>query len=240
MIIQDLHGEGLGSPFRTQYKSKLQALRAAPVRARPDVRYIEAKRSTSKFSNDNDDAEIASSLDTGARASKSRKGSKGQGIKTSVVKRLSRRGRSRNSLPEKDIADNLRATFDLMEVKKWCRDGSASMLPNQPNPKITDSLVLRSLEGWPLLVDRTLEKLHEGSQKLLDARIKEALTRRLHAKLYTESQKTIDDLFASLMSQAKAFIDTMVKGEMHKPATFDEAKLHDIKTTEMSRLSKQR
>ncbi|KAK4549320.1 hypothetical protein LTR36_006317 [Oleoguttula mirabilis] len=123
---------------------------------------------------------------------------------------------------------DVQATLRLDYVRDRYVRGSRSNLLSKINPEVTDSLILSTIGGWPVLAEFMLSKVLKRFKSMLQGCVDSALSSRAKTQLYAQTVKAVDAFYTRLADEQAALVRRVVQWEMHKPTTFDNHRLAQI------------
>ncbi|RMY05984.1 hypothetical protein D0867_09845 [Hortaea werneckii] len=128
----------------------------------------------------------------------------------------------------------------LDEVKDMFDFGSTSCLPDQIDPKVTDSLIKQFLQDWRRLVEELLVRIYRLLADKLQACIYDVLPARQSTQLIRDISGVLEGLIKDLLTQRKERIADLLNCEMHKPITYNNKLLVSETAAQRDRLGQLR
>ncbi|KAI7087184.1 P-loop containing nucleoside triphosphate hydrolase protein [Hortaea werneckii] len=128
----------------------------------------------------------------------------------------------------------------LDEVKDMFDFGSTTCLPDQIDPRVTESLIKQFLQDWRRFVEELLVRTYRLLADKLQACIYEALPARQSTQLLRDISGILESLVKDLLTQQKERLGYLVDCEMHKPITYNNKLLATETTAQKNRLGQLR
>ncbi|KAI7204945.1 P-loop containing nucleoside triphosphate hydrolase protein [Hortaea werneckii] len=131
------------------------------------------------------------------------------------------RNRSKTVSEDQSAASSSGTPLALDAVKDMFDFGSTTCLPDQIDPRVTESLIKQFLQDWRRLVDELLVRIYRLLADKLQACIYEVLPARESTQLLRDISGILEGLVKDLLTQQKERIAYLVDCEMHKPITYN-------------------
>ncbi|RMY77917.1 hypothetical protein D0863_01016 [Hortaea werneckii] len=249
-ITMLVRGEGQ-TQFRAEYRGLLRELRIQLERGKPQISlgtpgYV--KKAISLDTDDEtDDPKAGNSRLSSETPSKKRKSNHFQTptqrdrvkIDDSFETPTSR-NRSKTVSEDHDAASLSGIPLALDEVKDLFDFGSTSCLPDQIDPRVTDSLIKQFLKDWRRLVEELLVRVYRLLAVKLQACIYEVLPARQSTQLLRDISSILEGLVKDLLTQQKERVTYLVDCELHKPITYNNKLLATETAAQKDRLTQSR
>ncbi|KAI7204388.1 P-loop containing nucleoside triphosphate hydrolase protein [Hortaea werneckii] len=249
-ITMLVRGEGQ-TQFRAEYRGLLRELRIQLERGKPQISLGTpgcVKKAISLDTDDEtDDPKAGNSRLSSETPSKKRKNNHFQtptqrdrvNIDDSFETPTSR-NRSKTVSEDHDAASSSGIPLALDEVKDLFDFGSTYCLPDQIDPRVTDSLIKQFLKDWRRLVEELLVRVYRLLAVKLQACIYEVLPARRSTQLLRDISSILEGLVKDLLTQQKERVTYLVDCELHKPITYNNKLLATETAAQKDRLTQSR
>ncbi|RMZ08009.1 hypothetical protein D0860_04843 [Hortaea werneckii] len=149
------------------------------------------------------------------------------------------RNRSKTSSEDaaQDAAPSNGMKLALDEVKDMFDFGSTTCLPDQIDPRVTESLIKQFLQDWRRLVEELLVRIYRLLADKLQACIYEVLPIRQSTQLLRDVSGILEGLVKDLLTQQKERIAYLVDCEMYKAITYNNKLLVSETAAQRDRLA---
>ncbi|KAI6801187.1 P-loop containing nucleoside triphosphate hydrolase protein [Hortaea werneckii] len=253
-ITMLVRGEGQ-TQLRAEYKGLLRELRTQLKQGKPQIilgtpGYVKPAISLDT-EDENDDPRAANSRLSTETPSKKRKVGNNHFQTPTQCDRIkvddsfgtpASRNRSK-TVSEDAVQDSASSTgtpLALGEVKDMFDFGSTTCLPDQIDPRVTESLIKQFLQDWRRLVEELLVRIYRLLADKLQACIYEVLPARQSTQLLRDISGILESLVKDLVTQQKERIAYLVNCEMHKPITYNNKLLATETAAQKNRLEQLR
>ncbi|RMY59838.1 hypothetical protein D0865_01853 [Hortaea werneckii] len=253
-ITMLIRGEGQ-TEFRAEYKGLLRELRTQLKHGKPQISlgtpgYVKQAISLDTEDETDDPRAGNSRLSTESPSKKRKMSSKHFQTPTqrdrikideSFATPTSRnRSKTVSEDAAQDAASSNGTPLALDEVKDMFDFGSTTCLPDQIDPRVTDSLIKQFLQEWRRLVEELLVRIYRLLADKLQACIYDVLPARQSTQLIRDISGILKGLVKDLLTQQKERITYLVDCEMHKPITYNNKLLVSETAAQRDRLGQLR
>ncbi|KAI6886850.1 P-loop containing nucleoside triphosphate hydrolase protein [Hortaea werneckii] len=253
-ITMLIRGEGQ-TQLRAEYKGLLRELRSQLKQGKPQITlgtpgYIKPAISLDT-EDESDDVRAANLRLSTETPSKKRKVSNNNFQTPTQRDRIkvddsfaTPASRNRSKTVSEDVAPDAASStgtpLALDEVKDMFDFGSTTCLPDQIDPRVTDSLIKQFLQDWRRLVEELLVRIYRLLADKLQACIYEVLPARQSTQLLRDISAILEGLVKDLLTQQKERIAFLMDCEMHKPITYNNKLLATETAAQKNRLEQSR
>lgn len=228
-------GQGLGADnqFHTEWKELFEGLRTQLEKHRLQV-FLGTPGYKPTPITVEDEGPSESEVET---PSKTRKGNNGRAV-PSTPRRPTTNGTPQPTRVklEGTVNEVEPVKFTLGRIRRELNAGSTSGIPGSIDPKVIDFLLMQSVVGWRALVDDLLQKVRGVVEGMLATSIDAQLAARAKTQLYKQTYQLVNTFGSSLFDTQVQCVKHIVDCELHKPITYSETLLFDMKNQKLDKL----